>query len=51
MRNRPHLVLDGLTIAARALGACRAVVYVADGELAAGIRDRGVEEAQRRSGQ
>lgn len=30
MRNRPHLVLDGLRLAARIVGAARAFVYVSD---------------------
>ena len=30
MRNRPHLVLDGLRLAARAVGATRGYVYVSD---------------------
>jgi NADH:ubiquinone oxidoreductase subunit F (NADH-binding) len=30
MRNRPHLVLDGLRLAARVVGASRAYVYVSD---------------------
>lgn len=40
LRNRPHLVLDGVRLAARVVGAARAVVYVSD-PLAA----RTIEEA------
>ncbi|QWF23298.1 hypothetical protein KM427_06110 [Nocardioides sp. LMS-CY] len=38
MRNRPHLVLDGLRTAATAVGADRLVAYVSDPESAAALR-------------
>lgn len=38
LRDRPHLVLDGLTIAARSLSTRRAIVHVADEDLAMTVR-------------
>ncbi|WP_067855272.1 NADH-ubiquinone oxidoreductase-F iron-sulfur binding region domain-containing protein [Nocardia shimofusensis] len=37
MRHRPHLVLDGLRLAAAVVGAHRAVVYLSDGESARAV--------------
>jgi len=37
LRNRPHLVLDGLRLAAAMVGAGRAYVYLADGESARSV--------------
>lgn len=37
LRNRPHLVLDGLRLAAAVAGACRAYVYVSDDHAAAAV--------------
>lgn len=37
LRHRPHLVLDGLRLAAAIVGAHRAVVYVSDAESAASV--------------
>jgi NADH:ubiquinone oxidoreductase subunit F (NADH-binding) len=39
LRNRPHLVLDGLRLAAAMVGAARAYVYVSDPRSAASITD------------
>jgi NADH:ubiquinone oxidoreductase subunit F (NADH-binding) len=38
LRNRPHLVLDGLRFAARMVSAERAYVYVSDSDAAAAVR-------------
>ena len=38
LRNRPHLVLDGLRLAARIIGARHAHVYVSDSRAAAAVR-------------
>src|SRR5260370_7471833 len=46
LRNRPHLVLDGLRLAAAAVGPDRALVYLSD-PLAARSVARALEEAQR----
>jgi NADH:ubiquinone oxidoreductase subunit F (NADH-binding) len=37
LRNRPHLVLDGLRLAARIVGARRAYVYVSDAQAATAV--------------
>ena len=37
LRNRPHLVLDGLRLAARIVGARRAYVYVSDADAATSV--------------
>jgi NADH:ubiquinone oxidoreductase subunit F (NADH-binding) len=39
MRNRPHLVLDGVRLAAGMVGARRAVVYVSDDRAAQAVRE------------
>src|SRR5258708_15792770 len=46
LRNRPHLVLDGLRLAAAAVGADRAVVYLSD-PLAARSVASALEDAHR----
>lgn len=38
LRNRPHLVLDGVRLAARIVGAGRAYVYVSDAQAANALR-------------
>jgi NADH:ubiquinone oxidoreductase subunit F (NADH-binding) len=38
LRHRPHLVLDGLRLAARVVGADHAVLYVSDGRAADSVR-------------
>lgn len=38
LRNRPHLVLDGLRLAARVIGAAHAHVYVSDAAAAAAVQ-------------
>src|SRR5262249_39798160 len=38
LRARPHLVLDGLLLAQEAVGADRAIVYLADGGAEASVR-------------
>ena len=52
LRNRPHLVLDGLRLAARMVGARRAYVYVSDAAAADFGRSRagrtGVRRIRRR---
>ena len=40
LRNRPHLVLDGLRLAAGIVGARRAYVYVSDAQAATAVRIR-----------
>ncbi len=39
LRNRPHLVLDGLRLAAATVAACRAYVYVSDASAARSIEN------------
>ncbi|MGA4538969.1 NADH-ubiquinone oxidoreductase-F iron-sulfur binding region domain-containing protein [Uniformispora flossi] len=39
LTHRPHLVLDGLLLAARTVGAARAIVYLSHEETAAAVRD------------
>lgn len=46
LRNRPHLVLDGLRHAAHAVGADTAFVYVSDAEAAASVRQALAELAE-----
>lgn len=53
LRNNPHLVLDGITISATALGAKAAYIYIKDKEAQVAVgaairerRDRGVEEVK-----
>jgi NADH:ubiquinone oxidoreductase subunit F (NADH-binding) len=52
MRSAPHLVLDGLTLAARAIGAKETIIAIGEGnERALAAIDRALEERRRLPGQ